>query len=301
MAEDTTRKALDAKAYEALIKKERRANSAWNKLRRNKSAMLGLIIAVLLVIMAVFSPLIATHDPNEQSIADAYKKPGEDGHIFGTDEYGRDLFSRIVYGSRISIIVAVGSTLVGGAIGLVIGLIAGYNGGVIDSVNMRFIDAMSAFPYILLSILLMTIMGTGLVNVTFAIGFCSVPGYARIVRGQVHVVKNKEFCNAIRVLGASNARLITRHILPNVISQVIVYSTLSIAGAITFEATLSYLGLGISPPTASWGTILCGGHECLRSAPHIATISGLFILITVVGFNILGDGIRDVLDPKMKR
>ena len=301
MAEDTARKALDSKAYEALIKKERKANNVWNKLRRNKSAMLGLFIATLLVIMAVFSPLIATHDPNTQDIRNAYAKPGVDGHIFGTDEYGRDLFSRIVYGSRISIIVAVGSTFVGGALGLVVGLIAGYSGGVIDSINMRVMDAMSAFPYILLSILLMTIMGTGLLNVTFAIGFCSVPGYARIVRGQVHVVKNKEFCDAIRVLGAGNARLIIRHILPNVISQVIVYSTLSVAGAITFEATLSYLGLGISPPTASWGTILCGGRECLRTAPHIATISGLFILVTVVGFNLLGDGIRDVLDPKMKR
>ena len=301
MAEETKRKALDSQAYEALIKKERRANNVWNKLRRNKSAMAGLVIAVLLVIMAVFAPLIATHDPNVQNIKGAYAKPGVDGHIFGTDEYGRDLFSRIVYGARISIIVAVGSTFVGGIIGLIIGLISGFKGGIVDSASMRVIDAMSAFPYILLSILLMTIMGQGLLNVTFAIGFCSIPGYARIVRGQVHVVKNKEFCNAIRVMGASDIRLILKHILPNVISQVIVYSTLSVAGAITFEATLSYLGLGISPPTASWGTILSGGRECLRTAPHIATISGLFILVTVIGFNLLGDGIRDVLDPKMKR
>lgn len=295
------RDALSQDAYSELIKKERRANSAWSMLRRHKTAMLGLIIACILVIMAVFSPLIATHDPNKQDIANAYKKPGTEGHLFGTDEYGRDLFSRIVYGSRISILVAIGSCLVGGCIGLLLGLVAGYSGGWVDSIIMRFIDGMSAFPYILLSILLMTIMGTGLINVIFAIGFCSVPGYARIVRGQVHVVKNKEFCDAIRVLGASNMRLILRHILPNVISPVIVYSTLSIAGSITFEATLSFLGIGITPPTASWGTILRGGRECLRSAPHIATLSGLFILITVIGFNLLGDGIRDVMDPKMKK
>ena len=147
----------------------------------------------------------------------------------------------------------------------------------------------------------MTIMGQGLLNVTIAIGFCSVPGYARIARGQVHVVKNKEFCDAIRVLGADNRRIILHHILPNVISPVVVYSTLSIAGSITFEATLSYLGLGLSPPTSSWGTILSGGRTCINTAPHIATISGLFILITVIGFNLLGDGIRDVLDPKMKK
>lgn len=295
------REALTQEAYSELIKKERRANSVWSKLRRNKSAMLGFFIACILLIMAVFSPLIATHDPNKLDIANAYKPPGTEGHIFGTDEYGRDLFSRIVYGSRISILVAIGSTLVGGCLGLLLGLVAGYSGGWIDSIIMRFIDGMSAFPYILLSILLMTIMGTGLGNVIFAIGFVSVPGYARIVRGQVHVVKNKEFCDAIRVLGASNKRLILRHILPNVISPVIVYATLSVASSITFEATLSFLGLGITPPTASWGTILSGGRECLRTAPHIATLSGLFILITVVGFNMFGDGIRDVMDPKMKR
>lgn len=296
-----SREALNQDASSELIRKERHANSAWSMLRRNKTAMLGLFIACILVIMAVFSPLIASHDPNKQSILNSYKKPGTEGHLLGTDEYGRDLFSRMVYGSRISIIVAIGSCLVGGCIGLLLGLIAGYSGGWVDSLIMRFIDGLSAFPYILLSILLMTIMGTGLVNVIFAIGICSVPGYARIVRGQVHVVKNKEFCDAVRVLGADNKRLIFRHILPNVISPVIVFSTLSIAGSITFEATLSFLGLGISPPTASWGTILSGGRECLRSAPHIATISGLFILITVIGFNLLGDGIRDVMDPKMRR
>lgn len=294
-------RALSVEAYTALLKKERRSNNAWNKLRRNKTAMAGFVIVLILLIMAIFSPLISTHNPNKQDIANAYLKPGSEGHLFGTDEYGRDLFSRVVYGARISIIVAIGSTLVGGIVGLILGLIAGYTGGVIDSILMRIMDGMFAFPYILLSLLIMTIMGTGIINVIIAIGFCSIPGYARVVRGQVLIVKNQEFCNAVRVTGASNFRIVLKHIVPNIISAVIVYSTLQIAGSIIFEASLSYLGLGISPPTSSWGTILSGGRAYLRTAPHIASISGLFILITVVGCNLLGDGIRDVLDPKMKR
>jgi len=302
MAEITNeRKALDSIAYEELIRKERKANNAWNKLRRNKTAMAGLFIAVLLLFMAIFAPLITSFDPYKIDVAHSYSVPGVDGHLFGTDEYGRDLYTRIVYGARVSIIVAVGSTFVGGFIGLVLGLIAGFFGGWIDALIMRFIDGMSAFPYILLSMLLMTVMGQGLINVTVAIGVCSIPGYARIARGQVHVIKNKEFCDAIRVLGADTPRMIIHHILPNIISPVIVYSTLHVASAITFEATLSFLGLGISAPTSSWGTILSGGRTCIRNAPHIAYISGIFILVTVVGFNLLGDGLRDVLDPKMKK
>ncbi len=292
---------LDAKAYSALIKKERRANNAWHKLIRNKTAVAGFAIAVLLVLMAIFSPFIATHDPNKIDIPSAYQTPGTNGHIFGTDEYGRDLFSRIVYGSRISIIVAVGSVIVGGFIGLLLGLVAGFKGGWVDSVIMRIMDGMFAFPFILLAILLKTILGGGLFYVILALGISTVPSYARLVRGQVHVIKSREYCDAVRVLGASNVRLMVRHIMPNTLSYVIVHSTLSIASAIISEASLGFLGLGILPPTASWGTILSGGRDCLRTAPHIAMIAGITILITVIGFNLLGDGVRDVLDPKMKR
>lgn len=292
---------LNLSAHAELIKQERKANSAWAKLKRNKTAMVGLCIAILLVIMALFSPIIATHDPNEIDIINAFQKPGTDGHLLGTDEYGRDLFSRLVYGSRISIIVAVGSTLVGGFIGILLGLIAGYQGGIVDSVIMRIMDGMFAFPFILLAILLVTILGGGLVNVILAIGISTVPRYARLVRGQVHIVKTREYCDAMRVLGASNWRLMVKHIMPNTLSCVIVHSTMAIASAIISEASLSFLGLGILPPTSSWGTILSGGRECLRSAPHIAMLSGVTILITVLGFNLLGDGVRDVLDPKMKR
>lgn len=292
---------LDLKSQEEMLKKERKANNAWNKLKRNKTAMIGLVIVVIMTLMALFSPLIAPSDPNELSLSDVHLKPGEKGHIFGTDEFGRDLLSRIIYGARISIVVAVGGTIVGGIIGILLGLISGFKGGIIDSIIMRLMDGMFAFPFVLLSIVLMTVLGNGLKNVILAIGIANVPRYARIVRGQVHIVKNEEYCNAVRALGASDNRLLFSHILPNILSPIIVYATLNVAGAIISEAALSFLGLGIQPPTASWGNILRAGKDCLNTAPHVATISGFFILITVLGFNLLGDGIRDVLDPKMKR
>jgi len=284
-----------------MIMKERRSNNAWNKLKRNKTAMIGLVIVVIMVLMALFSPLLAPSDPNIMDLTRSYIEPGNDGFILGTDEFGRDLLSRIIYGSRISMIVAVGGLLFGGSIGILLGLVSGFKGGIVDTVIMRLMDGMFAFPFVLLAIVLMTVLGDGLQNVILAIGIANVPGFARIVRGQVIVVKNEEYCNAVRALGASDARLLFHHILPNTISPLIVYSTLNVAGSIISEAALSFLGLGIQPPTASWGNILRAGKDCLSISPHIATYSGLAILVTVLGFNLLGDGIRDVLDPKMKR
>ena len=294
-------KILSQEAHSQLVKRERRANNVWNKLRRNKTAMIGLVIVVFMMAMAILAPMIATHDPNAIKPSETYLGFGEKGHIFGTDEFGRDLFSRIVYGARISLIAAIGGTFVGGIIGILLGLIAGYAGGIVDAVIMRFMDGLLAFPFVLLAIILMTILGSGLQNVILAIGIGNVPTFARVVRGQVHIVKNEEYCNAGRVIGISNARMLFCHILPNTISPIIVYATLNVAGAIISEATLSFLVLGISQPTASWGNILRAGRDCLNTAPHIATISGVFILVTVLGFNLLGDGVRDVLDPKMKR
>ena len=294
-------KILSQEAHSQLVKRERRANNVWNKLRRNKTAMIGLVIVVFMMAMAILAPMIATHDPNAIKPSETYLGFGEKGHIFGTDEFGRDLFSRIVYGARISLIAAIGGTFVGGIIGILLGLIAGYAGGIVDAVIMRFMDGLLAFPFVLLAIILMTILGSGLQNVILAIGIGNVPTFARVVRGQVHIVKNEEYCNAGRVIGISNARMLFCHILPNTISPIIVYATLNVAGAIISEATLSFLGLGISQPTASWGNILRAGRDCLNTAPHIATISGVFILVTVLGFNLLGDGVRDVLEPKMKR
>ena len=254
-----------------------------------------------MVFIAVFAPVLAPYDPDEIHPLDAFLKPFSEGHIFGTDQFGRDLLSRVIYGARVSLIVAAGGTLVGGVIGVLLGLIAGFMGGIVDSVIMRIMDGFLSFPFVLLSIILMTVLGQGLINVIIAIGIGNIPSFARVVRGEVHIVKNEEYCNACRVIGVSNTRLLFTHILPNAISPIIVYATLNVASAIISEAALSFLGLGIAAPTASWGSILREGKSSLTTAPFVATISGAFILITVLGFNLFGDGIRDVLDPKMKQ
>ena len=292
---------LGKSAQESLLIKERKANNAWSKLKRNKTAIFGLVIVIIMFLLVLFAKVLSPYDPNALALGSTYLKPFSEGHMFGTDEFGRDLLSRIIYGSRISILVAIGATAIGGAIGILLGLFSGYMGGIADSIIMRVMDGMMAFPFVLLSIILMTILGSGVFNVILAIGIANIPSFARIVRGQVLIVKNEEYCNAVRVIGASGPRLLFNHILPNVLSPIIVYATLNVAGAIISEAALSFLGLGITPPTSSWGNILRAGKDSLNTAPHIATISGFFILITVLGFNLLGDGIRDVLDPKMKK
>ena len=284
-----------------MIRRERRANNAWNKLRRNKVAMIGLFIVLFMTVMALLAPVLAPYPPNQIKPSKAFLPPGSSGHLFGTDDLGRDLLSRIMYGGRISLIVAVGATIVGAVAGILLGLLSGYCGGWIDSVIMRIMDGMFSFPFILLAMILITVIGSGVPNVILAIGIANVPSFARVVRGQVHIVKREEYINAGNVLGLSHLRQVFLHILPNTMSQIIVYATLRIADAIISEAFLSFLGLGIELPTASWGSILKNGRETLTSAPHIATIAGLFILVTVLGFNLFGDGIRDVFDPKMKQ
>lgn len=271
----------------------------WQRLMRNKLAVIGLIIITIVVLVALFAPWIATHDPNQIDTLNSFLKPGEQGHILGTDNYGRDLFSRIVYGARVSIIVSLSAVLVGGLIGTLLGLIAGYMGGAIDSIIMRIMDGFSAFPFILLAIFLMTILGQGLQNVILAIGVGNIPGFTRIVRGQVLSVKEEEYIEVQRSLGAGNFHIMFQHILPNSMAPLVVHGTMSIAGAIISEASLSFLGLGVQPPTASWGAILNDGRNFLFMNPEIATFSGLAILITVLGMNTLGDGIRDALDPKL--
>ena len=301
MADNATGASLSDEATLKMLERERKANNAWHKLARNKMALVGLAIVVVMVILAIFAPLLAPCDPNAMDTSNMFAAPGVGGHLFGTDAYGRDLLSRVIYGARISIFIAIGGTILGAIVGILLGLIAGFFGGIVDSVIMRIMDGMMAFPFILLSLILMTILGQGTINVIIAIGVANVPNFARVVRGQVHVVKNEEYCNAERVIGASPARILFKHIFANAMSPVIDYFTLNIASAIISEAALSFLGLGIQPPTASWGSILSEGKSCLQGAPHIATISGMFILVTVLGFILFGDGIRDVLDPKQKR
>lgn len=270
----------------------------FNRLFRNRLAIIGFMIVLILIVIAIFAPAIATHEPNALDVTSTFLKPGADGHLLGTDNYGRDLFSRIIFGSRISLIASLSAVAIGGVIGTILGLVAGYFGGWLDSLIMRLMDGMSAFPFILLAIFLMTVFGQGLGNVILAIGIGNVPGFTRIVRGQVLAVKEEEFIEVQHSLGASTGRILFLHVFPNAVAPIVVHATSSIAGAIISEATLSFLGLGVAPPTPSWGSILNEGRNYLVLNPEIALYSGLAILITVLGINILGDGIRDALDPK---
>lgn len=292
---------LSESKQQELLLKERKANSAWKKLRRNKSAMLGLVLIVFVLLVSIFGPFLMSRDPAAMDFLQINAKPGTEGFLLGSDGLGRDVLTRLVYGGRISLLVAVGGMAVGAVIGILIGLVSGYSGGGVDAVLMRIMDGMSAFPFVLLALMLMTVLGAGMGNVILAIGIASVPGYARMTRGQVLMVKNEDYIKAVKALGASHSRVLFSHLLPNVVSSLIVYATLNVAGAILTEASLSFLGMGITPPQVSWGSILKDGQECLQSAGHVAIFSGLAILITVLGFNLLGDGIRDVLDPKMKK
>ncbi len=301
MSENKTQDILGREANMAMLQKERKANNAWNKLKRNRTAMIGFFIVAFMILMALLAPVISPYSPNAINPGIPFKGIGFKGHLLGTDDLGRDILSRIIYGARVSLIVAVGATLVGAGIGVLIGLVAGYFGGWLDAVLMRIMDGMFSFPFILLAMILITVFGNGVTNVIFAIGIASVPGFARVTRGQVIIVKEEEYCNACRVVGVSDTRLLFLHILPNCVSQIIVYATLRVASAIISEASLSFLGLGIALPTASWGSILRVGRDCLTTAPHVAGVAGVFILVTVIGFNLLGDGIRDVMDPKMKQ
>ncbi|WP_096440808.1 ABC transporter permease [Alteribacter populi] len=270
------------------------------KLLKNKLSVFGLFIIICTFIMAIFAPLIATHSPNTMNVGAPLLGPGEEGLLLGTDNFGRDLFSRIIYGSQISLIVGVLSVTFAGIVGTLLGLVSGYYGGRVDSIIMRAMDGLFAFPFILLAIVLMTVLGQGLFNVIIAIGTAIIPGFARIVRGQVLNVKEEEFIEVTRSLGAKDGKIIFHHILPNCTAPIIVYGTMAIAGAIISEAALSFLGLGVQPPTASWGSILRDGKDFLVLSPHMATFSGLAILLSVLGFNVFGDGLRDALDPKMK-
>lgn len=301
MSKVNTRDMGGALSSEELFRKEEKANSLWKKFCRNRAAVVGLLIVTGMVLIAVFSPVVARQDPNALDLKNKLLPVFSAGHLFGTDEFGRDLFARIIYGSRTSIIIAAGASVVGCLLGMAVGMVAGYVGGAVDSVLMRIVDGMFAFPSILLSIVLVTVLGNGALNVILALGISSLPKFARVVRGQVTILKNEEYCNAERVLGASHLRIALLHILPNAMSPIIVYFTLNIASAILSEAGLSFLGLGIIAPTPSWGNILRAGNAFLGTAPHVAFLPGAFILLAVLGFNLMGDGIRDALDPKMKR
>ena len=272
---------------------------ALKRLRRNKLAMLGLAIVIALILIAIFAPLIAPYDPIARIKADSSLAPSS-VHLFGTDLLGRDILSRVIYGSRISIevgIIAVGISVI---IGLFFGALSGYFGNIPDTVIMRIADIFFAFPYILGAIAIMTVLGPGVINIFIAIGILGWASFARIFRSSILTIKNKEYIEAARALGASNYRIITKHIFPNAFAPIIVYATMNVGTAIIVEAALSFLGLGVQPPTAAWGKMLAESLVYIDIAPWMMVFPGLAIVITVLGFVLLGDGLRDAFDPKLR-
>jgi peptide/nickel transport system permease protein len=272
---------------------------AWKRLKRNKLALIGLSIVILLILIAILAPVISPYDPNIRIKEDSSLGPSR-VHFFGTDLLGRDIFSRVIYGSRISIevgIIAVGISVI---LGLILGALSGYFGNIPDTVIMRIADIFFAFPYILGAIVIMTVLGPGIVNIFIAIGILGWASFARIFRGSILSIKNKEYIEAARALGASNYRIITKHIFPNSFAPIIVYATMNVGTAIIVEAALSFLGIGVQPPTPAWGKMLADSLEYIDTAPWLMLFPGLAILITVLGFVLLGDGLRDAFDPRLK-
>ena len=273
--------------------------SVARQLRRHKGAFAGLLVLLLLSLVALSAPLLAPYDPLKVQARKALRPPS--GEFFlGTDQYGRDVLSRTLYGTRISLLVGCISVSIATVCGLLIGLVAGYYGGMVDNLCMRCMDIMLAFPGILLALAIVSILGPSLANLMIAVGISAIPAYARLVRGAVLSAKQNLYVEAARVVGCSSGTILFRHILPNVAAPVIVLCTLGMGSAILAAAALSFLGLGSQPPTPEWGRMLSEGRAYLREHWWIATTPGLAILITVLATNLLGDGLRDALDPRLK-
>jgi ABC-type dipeptide/oligopeptide/nickel transport system permease subunit len=292
---------LDALAVVSGSARESRSlwSDARSRLLRNPVAMAGGAVSILLILVAFAAPYIAPYDPVHQDLANSLAGPSMT-HLAGTDVHGRDIFSRIIYGTRISLRIGFLGMLLGCVAGVILGLVAGYYGGWWDTVIMRLMDVQLAFPGLLVAICIIAIIGPGLENVILAVGIFSVPLFARVTRGQILSLKEQEFIVAARMMGARDGRIMLTHLLPNAVAPLLVLCTLRIATAILTAASLSFLGLGAQPPIPEWGAMLSDGRAYLSIAPHVATTPGLAILITVLAFNLLGDGLRDALDPRLK-
>ena len=286
-------------AGEPPVEHRSRLRTTVDTVRRNRLAVFGLVILVVLGLVAVFADFIAPYTINEVNIANRLAPPSAD-FLFGTDDLGRDIFSRVVIASRVSLQVGFISVGLAMIVGVPIGLIAGYYGKLTDSILMRMMDVLFSFPAILLAIAILAALGAGITNAMIAIGIVYTPIFARITRGSVLSVKESVFVTAARSLGSTDARIIRTHILPNVLAPIIVQTSLSLAFAILAEAALSFLGLGVQPPNPAWGRMLADGRGFFRDAPWMAIFPGLAILLTVMAFNFLGDGLRDALDPQQR-
>lgn len=302
-----TERRFDATTTEAyapsLLHQARPSAGLWrdagHRLLRDQAAVAGLIVIAVLVAIAALAPAIVPYPPNDQSFRIKLEPPSSD-HWLGTDEFGRDVLSRVLVGARVALLVGILPVVIALVLGVSLGLFAGYYGRTIDQIVMRFIDILLAFPWLLLAIGIVAVLGPGINNVIIAVAIVYIPAFARIVRGSVLSIKEKEFVEAARAMGQPDTRIIVRHVLANAWAPIIVLSTLSIGQAIIYAAGLSFIGLGTQPPNADWGVMLTSGREYLRDAPWLGFFPGLAILITVLAFNLFGDGLRDALDPRLR-
>ncbi|WP_020594469.1 ABC transporter permease [Kiloniella laminariae] len=272
--------------------------SGWQSLRSNPLALVGFLILVILILVAVFAPFLATHGPSEQNLAMRLAPPGSDGYLLGSDEFGRDIWSRIIFGSRITLMIVVLVACTAPVFGLLVGTVAGYLGGWPDMVLMRITDIFLAFPRLVLALAFVAALGAGIENAILAISLTAWPPYARIARAETLTIRNADYISAIQLQGAGSLRIITGHIWPMCMSSIIVRVTLDMAGIILTAAGLGFLGLGAQPPMPEWGAMISAGRKFLLDHWWVATMPGLAIFIVSLGFNLLGDGLRDILDPK---
>lgn len=304
-AEDVATRASEAQmpAGEPGGPAKRRASSywavSWNIFKKNKLGMFCLVVVVLLALVAIFAPLLAPYDPDAQELTNMLQPPSA-AHLFGTDEYGRDILSRVIYGCRVSLSVGVVSQAIALVIGFLAGVCAGYFGGKVDAVISFVIQVFSSFPFLLFAIVVMYALGQGLVNLYVVLGLLGWASTARLIRGDVMRLKGSEYIQSCILSGGKSWRIIMRHLLPNCVSTLIVTTTLGIPSAIMSEASLSFLGLGVMPPMSSWGQMIDAAQPYIQSSTYYSVIPGIAIIVTVMAFNLLGDALRDALDPKMR-
>jgi peptide/nickel transport system permease protein len=279
--------------------KTSQVREVWRRLKRNRAAMVGGVIVLLFVATALLAPWLSPHHPNEGDLTKRLKAPDRE-HLLGTDPLGRDLLSRVIYGARISLQIQIVAVIIALFVGTILGMVGGYYGGTFDNLIMRFMDILLAFPGIFLAIAIIAVLGPGLTNLMLAAGIYSIPQFARIVRGSVLSLKEKEFVEAARAVGENDFNILLRYLLPNSMAPIIVQTTLRMATVLLTASGLSFLGLGVQPPTPEWGAMLSNARAYLITAPHVATVPGLAIMLVVMGFNLFGDGLRDSLDPRLR-
>ncbi|MBQ9268302.1 MAG: ABC transporter permease [Oscillospiraceae bacterium] len=282
------------------LRKSSQWKDVWIRLRRNKLAMVGMVIAVLLALMAIFAPVIAPYDYQVQSIAERLQMPSAQ-HLMGTDNMGRDILSRLIYGGRISLLVSLLAVIVSLVIGGLLGAVSGYMGGKVDAVIMRLMDILMAIPGILMAVCISAALGGGVWQTALAIAVAGIAGVCRLVRGQTLTLRNQEYIEAARASGSGTLRILLSNIIPNCLAPIIVNTTMSIGGNIMMISALSFVGLGVQPPIPEWGAILNSGREYVSTFWPLITFPGIAIALTMFGFNVFGDGLRDALDPKLKQ